>query len=91
MCLPSICIYVVGAIYDVTICYRGPKEPSIMGVVNAESCGADICVRRIPISSLPLGSDKELSEWLINLYKEKVDNPISCDSGAYEYRNQPIL
>ena len=62
----------VGAVYDTTICYRGPKMPSIMGVVNAEPCAADICVRRFPISEIPRESDEELAQWLINLYKEKV-------------------
>lgn len=63
---------VVGAVYDITTCYRGPKEPSIVGVVNAESSSADICVRRYPISEIPRGSDEELSDWLIERFKEKV-------------------
>lgn len=62
----------VGAIYDVTICYRGPKEPSIVGVVNAESCAADVCIRRFPISDVPTESEEATSKWLINLYQEKV-------------------
>ena len=65
-------VYPVGAVYDVTTCYRGPKEPSIVGVVNAEPSSADICVRRFPISEIPTGSDQELSDWLIERFKEKV-------------------
>ena len=59
--------------YDLTTWYRGPKDPSIMGVVNAESCGADLIVRRIPLSDIPTESDEAMSKWLVNLYKEKVN------------------
>ena len=65
----------MGAVYDVTTCYRGPKEPSIVGVVNAESCSADLFVRRFPLTDIPTDSEEEMTEWLINLFKEKV-----CDA-----------
>ena len=64
--------HTVGAIYDVTICYRGEKEPSIVGVMNAESCKADVCVRRFPVSKIPRDSDEAMSKWLIDLFKNKV-------------------
>lgn len=65
-------LFPVGAVYDITTCYRGAKEPSIVGVINAESCSADLYVRRFPMSDVPTGSDQELSEWLIKLFEEKV-------------------
>jgi hypothetical protein len=72
-CIP-ILLHAVGAVYDVTTCYRGAKEPSIVGVINAEPCSADLNVRRYPISDIPTGSEKEMSDWLINLFKEKVSS-----------------
>lgn len=62
----------MGAVYDVTICYRGTKEPSIVGVMNAEPCAADICIRRFPISGIPRESDEAMSKWLIDLFEDKV-------------------
>ncbi len=64
--------YAVGAIYDVTTCYRGEKEPSIVGVINSEPCAADICVRRFPLAEIPTDSDEAMSQWLVNLFKNKV-------------------
>lgn len=60
--------------YDITICYRGPKEPSIVGVINAESCSADLYMRRFAMADVVRDNpdDESLTKWLINLYKEKV-------------------
>ncbi len=62
----------VGAVYDVTICYRGEREPSIVGVMNVEPCASDICMRRYPLSEIPRDSDEAMSKWLIDLFKNKV-------------------
>lgn len=43
-----------------------------MGVINVESCAADIYVRRYPISEIPQDSDEAMSKWLVDLFKEKV-------------------
>lgn len=61
----------VPAVYDITICYR-EGEPTIMGVVNAEPCKADIFVRRLPTSDIPMDSEQATSDWLIKVYQEKV-------------------
>lgn len=70
--LPNLFCFAVGAVYDITTYYRGPNEPSIMGAINAESCSADIFVRRFPLSEIPRESDEALSDWLVDLFKEKV-------------------
>ena len=64
----------MGAVYDITICYRGNQEPSVMGVMNVESCAADVALRRFDMAKILKDNpeDKDLSNWLINLYKEKV-------------------
>ncbi len=43
-----------------------------MGVVNAEPCSADMMVRRYPISDIDTSSEEAMSQWLINLFKDKV-------------------
>lgn len=43
-----------------------------MGVVNAEQCKADIFVRRLSTSDIPMDSEEEMSDWLINVYQDKV-------------------
>lgn len=63
--------FAVPAVYDITICYR-EGEPTIMDVVNAESCKADIYVRRLSTSDIPIQSDQAMSDWLIKVYQEKV-------------------
>ncbi|XP_064405458.1 1-acyl-sn-glycerol-3-phosphate acyltransferase gamma-like [Halichondria panicea] len=60
-------------IYDVTICYRNNQEPTLMGVVNAEPCSADMMVRRYPITDIDTSSEEAMSQWLINLFKDKDD------------------
>ncbi len=62
----------VPCIYDVTICYRNNQEPTLMGVVNAEPCSADMMVRRYPITDIDTSSEEAMSQWLINLFKDKV-------------------
>lgn len=68
----------VPCVYDITICYRDEKEPTIMGVVNAEPCKADMFVRRYPIEEIDTSSEESMSTWLIELFKEKVA------AGSYE-------
>ena len=48
--------------------------PSMIGAINAESCSADIYMRRWDMADLVRENpdDASLSKWLINLYKEKV-------------------
>ena len=69
--------YAVPAIYDITICYR-EGVPTIMGVVNAEPCKADIFVRRLPTSDIPMESEEAVSNWLIKVYQEKVRDSLLC-------------
>lgn len=61
----------VPAVYDITICYR-EGIPTIMGVVNAEPCKADIFVRRLATDSIPMESEQATSDWLIQVYQDKV-------------------
>lgn len=46
----------------------------MIGVVNAESCSADILLRRFSMADIVKDNtdNDALSKWLINLYKEKV-------------------
>lgn len=48
-----------------------------MGVVNSESCSADLNLRRFPLSEIPMESEEEISEWLVKLFQEKV-NSLHC-------------
>ena len=71
----SVCFVSLSAvpcIYDITICYRDNKEPTLVGVVNAEPCRADMMVRRYPVSDIDTSSEEAMSEWLVNLFKDKV-------------------
>ncbi|XP_062505493.1 1-acyl-sn-glycerol-3-phosphate acyltransferase delta-like [Corticium candelabrum] len=62
----------VTAVCDATVTYpRG--VPSISNFIRGEKVYADVNMRMIPISEVPVESEEELSSWLINLYKEKDD------------------
>jgi lysophosphatidic acid acyltransferase/lysophosphatidylinositol acyltransferase len=61
----------VPAIYDVTIVSR-EDDPVLLDIINAKPSSADVCVRRFPTADIP-ETDEGISEWLINLYKEKDD------------------
>ena len=43
-----------------------------MGVVNAEPCKADIFIRRLPTTDIPMESEQAMSDWLIKVYQDKV-------------------
>ena len=49
-----------------------------MGVVNAEPCKADIFVRRLPTSDIPMESEEAVSNWLIKVYQDKVRDSLLC-------------
>ncbi len=46
----------------------------MIGVVNAESCAADIAFRRFDMAEVLKDNpdDSSLADWLVNVYKEKV-------------------
>ena len=71
VCL-SLCA--VGALYDITICYRGTRNPSIVDVINAEPCSADLYMRRFAMADVVKDNpdDASLTKWLIGIFKEKV-------------------
>lgn len=62
----------VPCVYDITICYRDGKDPTLMDVVNAESARADMLIRRYPMEEIDTSSEEAISKWLMNLFVEKV-------------------
>lgn len=60
----------VAAIYDVTLNFRGNKNPSLLGILYGKKYEADMCVRRFPLEEIPL-DEKEAAQWLHKLYQEK--------------------
>ena len=49
-----------------------------MGVVNAEPCRADMFIRRYPIEEIDTSSEESMSNWLIELFKQKVPSYQNC-------------
>lgn len=43
----------VAAIYDVTLNFRGNKNPSLLGILYGKKYEADMCVRRFPLEDIP--------------------------------------
>uniref|UniRef100_A0A8C5LXD8 1-acylglycerol-3-phosphate O-acyltransferase 3 n=1 Tax=Leptobrachium leishanense TaxID=445787 RepID=A0A8C5LXD8_9ANUR len=60
----------VSAVYDVTLNFRGNKNPSLLGILYGKKYEADMCVRRFPLDEIPL-DEKEAATWLHKLYQEK--------------------
>ncbi|KAM9317503.1 1-acyl-sn-glycerol-3-phosphate acyltransferase gamma isoform 2-T2 [Gastrophryne carolinensis] len=60
----------VSAVYDVTLNFRGHKNPSLLGVLYGKQYEADMCVRRFPLEEIPQ-DEKEAADWLHKLYQEK--------------------
>ena len=52
-----------------------------MGVVNAEPCRADMFIRRYPIEEIDTSSKETMSNWLIELFKQKVASFHNCNLG----------
>ncbi|XP_064236278.1 1-acyl-sn-glycerol-3-phosphate acyltransferase gamma isoform X3 [Aotus nancymaae] len=61
----------VAAVYDVTLNFRGNKNPSLLGILYGKKYEADMCVRRFPLEEIPL-DEKEAAQWLHKLYQEKL-------------------
>ncbi|XP_077335593.1 1-acyl-sn-glycerol-3-phosphate acyltransferase gamma [Lithobates pipiens] len=60
----------VSAVYDVTLNFRGNKNPSLLGILYGKKYEADMCVRRFPLEEIP-EDEKEAANWLHKLYQEK--------------------
>lgn len=60
----------VSAVYDVTLNFRGNKNPSLLGILYGKNYEADMCVRRFPLEEIP-EDEKEAASWLHKLYQEK--------------------
>ncbi|PNI55807.1 AGPAT3 isoform 14 [Pan troglodytes] len=60
----------VAAVYDVTLNFRGNKNPSLLGILYGKKYEADMCVRRFPLEDIPL-DEKGAAQWLHKLYQEK--------------------
>lgn len=61
----------VAAVYDVTLNFRGNKNPSLLGILYGKRYEADMCLRRFPLEEIPQ-DEKEAAQWLHKLYQEKV-------------------
>lgn len=60
----------VSAVYDVTLNFRGNKNPSLLGILYGKKYEADMCVRRFPVEEIP-EDEQEAAAWLHKLYQEK--------------------
>ncbi|XP_077900869.1 1-acyl-sn-glycerol-3-phosphate acyltransferase gamma isoform X2 [Ictidomys tridecemlineatus] len=60
----------VAAVYDVTLNFRGNKNPSLLGILYGKKYEADMCVRRFPLEEIPQ-DEKGAAQWLHRLYQEK--------------------
>uniref|UniRef100_A0A2K5E2Q8 Phospholipid/glycerol acyltransferase domain-containing protein n=1 Tax=Aotus nancymaae TaxID=37293 RepID=A0A2K5E2Q8_AOTNA len=60
----------VAAVYDVTLNFRGNKNPSLLGILYGKKYETDMCGRRFPLEEIPL-DEKEAAQWLHKLYQEK--------------------
>lgn len=61
--------------YDVTIACDDVEgeSPTFKHIVNGIPLRAQFFMRRIPMSQIPTDDDKKCSEFLYNLYQEKVN------------------
>uniref|UniRef100_A0A1B8XX93 Phospholipid/glycerol acyltransferase domain-containing protein n=1 Tax=Xenopus tropicalis TaxID=8364 RepID=A0A1B8XX93_XENTR len=60
----------VSAVYDVTLNFRGNKNPSLLGILYGKKYEADMCVRRFPLEEIP-EDEQKAADWLHKLYQEK--------------------
>jgi len=59
-------------IYDVTVCVpSGGTAPTLKNILYGRRCYAEMLVRRIPLSQVPMETDEATGQWLQNLYREK--------------------
>ena len=63
----------VNAIVDIQIAFKPsePTKPTVMNLLKGKKVEAHLFFRRIPVDSLP-ESEEALSQWLHNIYQEKV-------------------
>ncbi|XP_062505884.1 1-acyl-sn-glycerol-3-phosphate acyltransferase delta-like isoform X2 [Corticium candelabrum] len=57
-------------VYDITFGYPHGIV-TLMNLAQGQKVYADVYLRRIPVSEIPMGSEEETSKWLIDLFKEK--------------------
>jgi len=62
----------VTCIYDVTVAWKDKVELTLAEMVQGKSCTNSCLIRRIPIEDVPQ-DEKENSEWLHQIYREKDD------------------
>lgn len=55
-----------------------PVPPTFSNMLKGHSFAGDIHIRRIPMSEVPTDSDEATSEFLHELYQEKVCILFSC-------------
>ncbi|KAJ8282231.1 hypothetical protein COCON_G00047500 [Conger conger] len=60
----------VTAVYDVTLNFKGQKNPTLLGMINGQKYMADMSVRRFPVEEIP-DEESECAKWLHKLYQEK--------------------
>lgn len=59
-------------IYDVTVCVpSGGTAPTLKNILYGRRCYAEMLVRRIPLSEVPMETDEATGHWLQGLYREK--------------------
>lgn len=68
-------MHYIDVVYDVTLGFK-KGEPSILGVLNADPCEIDVLARRIEIKDFSRENEKKASDWLVNLFREKVKNHV---------------
>ena len=77
-------------IYDVTVCVpSGGTAPTLKNILYGRRCYAEMLVRRIPLSQVPMETDEATGQWLQNLYREKVNlheemKPAFCNRDGIE-------
>nr|CAB3220647.1 1-acyl-sn-glycerol-3-phosphate acyltransferase delta-like [Phallusia mammillata] len=62
----------VPAIYDMSVCFGGNKNPTLSDLLKGISIRADVYLRRIPMEEVPEDSEK-CSEFVHTTYQEKDD------------------
>ncbi|CAK8687851.1 unnamed protein product [Clavelina lepadiformis] len=60
----------VPAVYDVTLCFPGNKDPTLSDFVGGRDVKVDLIIRRIPIEEVPEEPEK-CSEFLHEIYRDK--------------------
>ncbi|XP_035265885.1 1-acyl-sn-glycerol-3-phosphate acyltransferase gamma-like [Anguilla anguilla] len=60
----------VNAVYDVTLNFKGEKNPTLLGIISGQKYMADMRIRRFPVEEIP-NEEAECAVWLHKLYQEK--------------------